>query len=275
MKFKEIKSESLNKEVRIIIDSAVIENKIIEEANKILKTYKRPGFRPGKYPLNTFLKENSSALRAEVLNKECQAAVDKVVNDNKYSLAAEPTISDEINEQGKDFEFTLKLTLLPEISIPDLSSINLEKPQLVLSTKEIDDKFEEFKANFKTYDKASSKTKAKLGDQLLIDYEGFIDNVGFSEGKGNDFELVLGSKIAIPGFEDQLVGAKEGDNKTLKLTFPKNYHAKHLADKAAEFKVQVKEVRNAQPLEVNKEFLDKFKVDSIEVLQKKIKYKKK
>jgi trigger factor len=265
-----IKNEGLDKHFKVVVLAKEIEETIQSNAKDIAKTYKMPGFRPGKVKPELIIKKHGDSLRKEAIENQINDIISKIVKENNLDLATNPTIDDLKQEDGANLEFTLKFELLPEVAIPDFKKIKLERPTPSVSEKDIDEQVEKFRERFKEFKKASSKTKAKNGDQLLISFEGFINGKAFEGGKGEDYPLELGSNSFIAGFEEQLVGAKEGDEKTIKVKFPESYGSEEVAGKDAEFVVIVKEVRQSELPEINEEFLKKFKIENLEALRTRL-----
>jgi len=173
------------------------------------------------------------------------------------------------NEDNQDIEFVLKFELLPLVTLPDFKKISIEKPVLEVSKKDIDENLDKILSFSKSYDK-ETKSKAKAGDQVTIDAIGYVDEKAFEGGKLNSHKLVLGSKSFIPGFEDQLIGSKAGDDVSVKVDFPKDYHSKDLAGKASEFKVKVLAVHQENVPKIDDEFAKKFKCDNVGQLREQI-----
>ena len=269
MKITELKSDKAEYHVKATIYEKDITTLIDNELAKIAKTAKMDGFRVGKVPARILKKKYAPSIRVDITRSKINTAIDDIIKKNNLKIATDPAIEDLTNEEGKDLEFTLKFELLPEISLPDFKKISIEKPKLDVSKKDIDDQIEKL-ANFsKTYDE-ESKTKAKEGDQVTIDAVGYIDGKAFDGGKLDAHKLVLGSKSFIPGFEDQLVGCKTGDNITVKVTFPKDYHAKNLAEKPSEFKVKVIAVHKEKAVKIDNTFAKKFNCDTVVKLKEQV-----
>jgi len=262
MQVIEIKKGDLDFHVKVIISAKNILEIMEKELKNIAKTAKLPGFRVGKVPPNILAKKYESTLRNDAIQKEVSHAVDHIIKDNKLNVAAEPKIEDFSAQEGKDIEFVLKCELLPEISLPDFSKILIEKPNLVVDQKAIDEHINKLMEFSKTYNAETDKPASK-GDQVTINAIGYVDGKAFDGGKVENYKLVLGSKSFIDSFEDQLIGAKAGDEITVKVTFPENYHMKEVAAKPAEFNVKVLAVHKPELQELNDEFAKKFNCDNV------------
>jgi trigger factor len=270
MKIEELKNDKTEYSAKVIFANKDINSLIEKELTTIAKTAKMDGFRVGKVPTTVLKKRYAASIRADVIGKKINEAADNIIKKNNLNIALDPVIDNLVNEEGKDLEFTLKCELLPEIKLPDFKKISIEKAKLEVSEKDVKEQLERLASFSKTYAE-ESKTKAKDGDQVTIDAVGYVDGKAFEGGKLTAHKLVLGSKAFIPGFEDQLIGSKAGDDVTVKVDFPKEYHAKDLAGKPSEFKVQVKAVHKASSVKIDDEFAKKFHAKSVDELKEQIK----
>jgi trigger factor len=234
------------------------------------------GFRPGKVPVQHLRKVYGKSFMAEVVNE--------ILNDSRTIItgrgekaAMQPEVimtedekeAEKILAGGADFEFKLNYEVIPAIEIRDFSDIKVTRPVYDVPDSEIEEQVKRVAESARSYETKAGK--AAEGDRVTIDYVGKIGGEPFSGGAGTDQPLVLGSKEFIPGFEDQLVGAKAGDEKQVTVTFPDNYQATHLAGKEATFDVTVKEVAEPGPLEINDETAKNLGLESLERLREIVK----
>lgn len=207
------------------------------------------GFRKGKVPPAHVRRVHGKALMQEVVQEALNETTQKVLDDNKLRPASQPDLKPESDMNavlggGADLAYELAVELMPDFEPIDTSKLKLKRPVYTPTDKEVDEALAELAKQAGTFAPRTGKSqKAKDGDQVLIDFLGSIDGVPFDGGKGEGFELTLGSGQFIPGFEAQLVGAKPGDDVTVKVQFPEGYQAANLAGKDAEFAVKVHEVR--------------------------------
>ncbi|PCJ29429.1 MAG: trigger factor [Rickettsiales bacterium] len=269
MNIAELKKDKTNYHAKVTIPNKEIEELIDKELSKAAKTAKMDGFRVGKVPVSVLRKKYAPSIRSDVMREKINAAIDETIKKGSLSIAGNPSIEDLLNEEGKDLEFTLKFELLPEISLPDFKKFSIEKPKLEISEKDIDKQIEELAGYSKTYD-TEVKAKAKKGDQVTLDAVGYVDGKAFDGGKLEGHKLVLGSNSFIPGFEDQLIGSKTGDDVSVKVDFPKEYHSKDLAGKPSEFKVKVIAVHKESKVKIDDEFAKKFQCDTLDKLKEQI-----
>jgi len=269
MKITELKKDKTEYQAKVTIPKKDIAGRIEKELAKIAKTAKMDGFRVGKVPVHILKKKYASSIRIDIVREQMNLAINDCLKKNDLNIATDPNIEDLVNAEDKDLEFILKFELLPEITLPDFKKISIEKPKLEVSDKDVQEQLDRLSSFSKTYDK-ESKTKAQKGDQVTIDAIGYVDGEAFEGGKLDNHKLVLGSNAFIPGFEDQLIGSKAGEDVTVKVNFPQEYHAKDLAGKPSEFKVKVKSVHKETPFEINDEFAKRFNCDNVEKLKEQI-----
>ncbi|MGI4775927.1 MAG: trigger factor, partial [Janthinobacterium lividum] len=265
----ELKNEGLDFHVEVKIPISIIDEKIKSEIAKIATTAKIKGFRTGKVPLNTVEKMYGNSVRNDILQNQVSYAIEHISDVNKINIATKPKIENFKADPQNDVEFTVKFERLPEITIPDLKKIVINKPILKVGEKEVEQRILQIAQPTRTFTK-ESKAKASQGDQVTLDAIGYIDGNVFDGSKLQSHKLVLGSKNFIDTFEDQLIGTKKGDEVTVRVNFPEQYHAINLAGKPAEFNVKILAVHKAAAIEINEELAKKFKLESVEKLQQQV-----
>ncbi|MEQ1641064.1 MAG: trigger factor, partial [Novosphingobium sp.] len=244
MQIVETSNEGLKRAYAVTIPAKDIAARIDGEVTKIAPQMNMPGFRPGKVPANLVKKMHGPALHQEALNTTVREAVDKVIADNKLRPAMQPQIAlGDGYEEGKDATLTVDLEVLPAITAPALDGIKLEKLVVPVSDAEVDEQLAKLASGAKSFVDAKKGKKSENGDQLIIDFLGKLDGVPFDGGTATDTALELGAGRFIPGFEEQLVGSKAGDEKTITVTFPADYQAENLKGKDATFDIVVKAVK--------------------------------
>ena len=272
MQITETTNEGLKRAYRITIPASEIDDKIKAEVKRVAPQVRMPGFRPGKVPANLVRKMHGEQMHAQVVNDTIQSSVDELIKDKALRPAMQPAISlGDDYEEGKDAEIDVTLELLPEIDAPSTDGIELEKMVVPVDEKAIEETLERIADQNKTFKDAAKTKKAADGDQVIIDFVGSIDGTEFEGGKAEDAPLVIGSGTFIPGFEDQLKGVKTGDEKTVKVTFPEDYQAEHLAGKDAEFAVTVKAVKTPEDTKIDDEFAKSLGLDSADKLRELVK----
>ncbi|MEK6733505.1 MAG: trigger factor, partial [Pseudomonadota bacterium] len=233
------------------------------------------GFRPGKAPISVVWKQHQDSLTSEIINQSINSIISIIRQKLNAQLISSPNI--EVKEFGfdKGLELKVNFDVIPEFELPDLKAISITKPVFEINEKDIAEKLKEMAKIRKNFVSADEKHKAKIGDQVIIDFEGKIDGVAFEGGAAKAHQLELGSKSFIDNFEDQLVGSKKGDQLVVAVKFPENYHEKTFAGKQAEFAVTVQEVKKLESFKDDEELAKSMGHDSLEafkvILEKLIK----
>lgn len=268
MQIVETTNQGLKRAYSVTILAGDIAAKIDGEVAKIAPQVRMPGFRPGKVPANLVKKMHGPALHQEALNTTVREAIDKVIGDNKLRPAMQPQIDlKEGYEEGKDAELTVSLEVLPAIEAPSLDGIKLEKLVVTVSDAEVDEQLGKLAAGAKSFTDAKKGKKAENGDQLIIDFVGKLDGVAFEGGSATDTALELGAGRFIPGFEEQLVGVKAGDEKTITVTFPADYPAENLKGQDATFDITVKAVKVPGESKADDDFAKSLGLEGLDQLK--------
>ena len=271
MQVNEIKNEGLELHCHVIVPSSSLAQSVKVKLESVAKNLKMPGFRPGKVPFKVVEQKYKPSVTNEVLQDEIANQVTNIIKSKSLKLATQAQIEDLKYEDGKDIEFKVIFEKMPEINIVDFSKYKIEKPSVKINDKDIDEKVAELLASKTQYKKSSKTSKAANKDKVIIDFEGFVDGVAFDGGKSENFSLVLGSKSFIPGFEEQLIGSKEGDDVVVSVKFPEDYRAKDLAGKNSEFKVKIHEVQKPEKVEINDEIAKELGAKDVEDLKSTVK----
>ncbi len=268
MQIKETTNQGLKRGYKLTIPAKDIDARIAAELKKIAPTVRMPGFRPGKVPANLLRKMHGEQLHAQAVQESIRESVDSLMKDKALRPAMQPKVSlNDTYAEGKDAELTVDLEVLPEVKAPSTEGIAIERLTVPVSDAEVDEALARIAGQNKSYTDAKKGKKAATGDQLIIDFVGRTGGVEFEGGKAEGAALVLGSGMFIPGFEDQLVGVKAGDTKTITLTFPKEYQAKELAGKDAEFDVTVQAVKVEGESKVDEDFAKNMGFDGLDKLR--------
>ena len=273
MQIVEKSVEGLSRVYGVTVPAAQLAEKVEARIAEITPTLNLKGFRPGKVPAGHVRKMFGRSLMSEVVEQTITETTQKVLADNNLRPAGEPDLRPEgdiqqVVEGKADLAYEIALEVIPEFEPTDFSAIALKRPVYEPTDKEVDEAVAELAESSKTYEPRKGKTvKAKDGDQLLIDFVGRVDGEAFEGGSAEDATLTLGSGQFIPGFEEQLVGAKPEDEVLVKVTFPAEYQAAHLAGKGAEFTVTVKEVRAPKASKVDDDLAQRLGIEDLEKLK--------
>ena len=271
MKVTENKAEGLKRDYNIVIASQDIATKFDEELKEVGKKVNLSGFRPGKAPLPFLKKKYGDSIMGEVLDKVISDSVKALFTEQDIKPALQPKVDIVSFKEGEDLEFSVKVEILPKIPPIDFSKIKIKKVYSEVEEKDIDKALSDLAKSRRDTEAVKEAREAIKGDIAVIDFVGSVGGKEFPGGTGKSFPLELGSGSFIPGFEDQVIGLKAGEEKVIKVKFPDNYHAKDLAGKDAEFKVFLKELRCLKPTEVNEDLAKAFGQESLSKLREVIK----
>ena len=270
MQVTETKSEGLLYEFNITVPADEIETVVTNRLNELKKTAKIPGFRPGKVPVQMLRKQYGPSIMGEVLERTVGETSKKAMDERELRPVVQPKIEIVKFEDGADLEYTMAIEVMPTVEPMDFSKINLERMVVKADEEEITNALDRLANAHKTSEPVTKARKSKEGDFLVIDFVGKVDGEEFAGGKAEDYSLELGSGSFIPGFEDQLTGAKVGDHVEVNVKFPEEYGAEELAGKDAIFDVDVKELREGSPAVIDDELAKKAGIDDLETLKANI-----
>lgn len=273
MQVTETLSQGLKREFKVVLPATELEQRLNNELASIKDRVRINGFRPGKVPVGHLRRVYGRSVMADVVQNAVNEANRKIVEDNGLKLAFEPQIQfpenkDEIEkamDAKGDLAFTVALEVLPTFELADLSDVSVKKPVAQVTDAEINEAIERLAKQNRSFE--TKQGQSAEGDRVVVDFVGRIDGNEFEGGKANDIRVEIGSNTFIPGFEEQLIGLKAGDAKLVKVSFPENYLAEHLAGKAAEFDVTVKEVEAPGELKIDDELAKSFGLESLDKLK--------
>ena len=272
MQVTETLSEGLKRGYNVVLSAADIEAKREKRLVEVAKTVNIPGFRPGKVPMGVVKKRYAGAVTAEVLEESVNEATNKVMTDRGLRTASQPKVEIITLEEARDLEFKIEVELLPDITLPDFAALELTRLKAEPSAEAIDKTLGEVASRQRelTVLEGDDIVPAEIGHVLSIDFLGKVDGVPFDGGTGTDMDVELGGTGFIPGFAEQLVGMKPGEEKIIDVTFPAEYGAAELAGKAATFDITVKALKRAQLPELDDELATKLGFESLEDVRKAI-----
>lgn len=273
MQVTETLNEGLKRGYTITVTAAELDAKVQEKLIEAQPEVEIKGFRKGKVPLAILKKQFGT----RILGDAMQEAIDGAMKDHFDKTGDRPALQPEVKmvggetwKEGQDVVVEMTYDALPPIPDVDAGKLKLEKLVVKADDKAIDEALENLAKSAQSFDDRKKGAKAKDGDQIVIDFKGSVDGELFEGGSAEDYPLVLGSKSFIPGFEDQLVGAKVGDEVSVNVSFPENYGAAHLAGKAAVFACTVKAVKEPKAAEIDDELAKKFGADDLAALKAQI-----
>lgn len=260
MEIKTNKIDGANAEIIAVISMDEVDASVEKIAKQLSKTANVQGFRKGKVPVAIIKKQYGEKLvqdaEGELFREVLSSGLDEMKISNE-TLIGEPSIT-KFDKSDEKIDVVVKVAMRPEIDLGDYKSMvaDFEKPEV--TDEEIDARIKELSESQAPLVDVEDDRALESGDTAVIDFEGFVDGVAFEGGKAENFELLLGSGQFIPGFEDQVIGMKKGEEKTIKVTFPENYGGDKLAGKDAEFKVKVNGIKVKAEVEINDELAKKM-----------------
>jgi len=268
IKTVETENEGLKRAFMLTIPAEDIEARVEQEVKRIAPQIRMPGFRPGKVPPNLIRKMHGESLRGEALQGAVQDGVQQLLNEQRIRPALQPQV--ELNEgyaPGKDAEVRVSLEALPDVPAPSIEDLKLERLTVEPDEAAVEEQIKQLASQSKGWKDAPKKHVAAIGDLVVMDFAGEVDGTPFEGGTGEDMSVELGSGQLIPGFEDQLVGAKAGDKREVKVSFPENYQAADLKGKDATFAVTVKAVKTAGETKLDDEFAKSLGLTDLDQLK--------
>ena len=277
MQVVEKSNEGLSRVIAVTIPAAELNEKLEARIKEMAPQMKLKGFRPGKVPASHVKKTFGRDFMGEIinasLNETSQGALEEL--NIRPAAPAEMKLTsdmDKVIAGQEDLAYEMSLEVMPEFTPVDPKTLKLTRPTYEASDEDLDEALKELASQAKSYEDKKGKTvKAADGDQLTIDFLGKIDGEAFDGGAATDADLVIGSGRFIPGFEEQLKGAKVGEEKTIEVTFPEEYQAKHLAGKAATFDVTVKAIKAEVESKIDDEFAKRIGLESLDQLKELLK----
>ena len=270
MQVTETLKDGLKRGYTITVKADELDRKVTEKLTEAQPEVELKGFRKGKVPMAMMRKQFGQ----RVLGDAMQESIDSAMKDHFEKTGDRPALQPKVEmkngedwKEGQDVVVEMTYEALPEVPEVDAGKVKLERLVVKADTGAVDEALANLAKNAQSFEDRKKGSKAKDGDQVVIDFKGSVDGVYFDGGSGEDYPLVLGSNSFIPGFEAQLVGAKAGDEVKVEVTFPEAYGAKELAGKAAVFECTVKAVKEPKAAELDDELAKKFGAESLEALK--------
>ncbi|MGR6861043.1 trigger factor [Aliivibrio salmonicida] len=248
--------EGLERVLTITVPAANIEDAVNAELRNIAKNRRFDGFRKGKVPMKMVAKMYGSAVRHDKMGEVMQRHFIEAIVKNKINPAGTPTFAPVEFAEGQDLVFTATFEIYPEVTLQGLDKVVVEKPQVEVKDEDVAEMLETLRKQQSTW--ADADVAAEDGTRATINFVGSIDGELFEGGKADNFPLEIGQGRMIPGFEDGIKGKKAGDELTIDVNFPEDYHAENLKGKAAQFAITVVKVEARELPEMNDEFVTKF-----------------
>ena len=240
-----------------------IKEKVETRLKKLAKDVKIDGFRPGKVPQRVLRNRFGKQLREEVLAELTQSSFHEALVAKQLNLVGRPFITPENLNEGQGFKYTASFEVYPEFELVDLSNLSVSRPKTEMGDADLESLIERLRVQRKTWETVDRP--AQNDDRVVVNFKGLVDGEDFTEGQVKDHSVVLGANQMIPGFEEKLIGASQGESLKFDVEFPSDYQMEKLAGKTADFEVEVVKVEESRLPEINEEFVKAFGIDSGEV----------
>lgn len=267
MHIAETLNEGLRREFMLTIPKSEIDARVDKQLAEVAGRVAMPGFRPGKVPANLVRKMHGAALRQEALDGAVKDGVQQLISEKDLRPATQPEVELTTADPNADIGLKITVELLPSVEPAQIEGIALEKLVVEPNDEELDSALTRLAEQQKRFDAAAPDYAALIGDIVDVDFEGKVDGELFEGGKAQGIAITLGEGRLIPGFEDQLVGAKANDEREVRVTFPADYATKYLSGRDAIFDVLVNEVRTAATPAVDDEFAKGLGLDDLAALR--------
>jgi trigger factor len=268
MKVTVTSSKNLQSTLKIIVEKKEIDAKIEVKLSELKNTINLKGFRPGKAPMELLKKQFGSSVYGEVAEKLLQESTFQALKEKNITPASQPKIDVQTSGEDKNLEFTVSVEQVPEIKKIEFEKITLNKYEVKSDKKEIEQRLKGIAESNKKY--VDKKDKAANDDMVVFNFEATVEGKPFEGNKGEKLQIVLGKDLFIPGFDKQMIGSKQGDEKVAKVKLPENYPNKELAGKPAEFKCKIVEVKKSEDQKIDDAFAKNFGAKDLKDLESMI-----
>ena len=249
-------TQGLERQLTIVVPADIIDKEVKGRMIQLAKTQRIHGFRPGKVPVKVIEQRYGAAVAQDVAGEVMQKHFVEAIVAEKLNPAGAPELTPSPIKKGEDFSFVAKFEIYPEVALKDLEQIEVEKPTCDITDVDLDKMIETLRKQHASWDEVGRV--AKEGDKLDINFIGKVDGEEFEGGKADNFVIEIGSGRMIPGFEEGVIGHKAGEEFTIDVNFPEDYHAENLKGKAAQFDILVNKVEEQKLPELNEEFFKLF-----------------
>ncbi len=270
MQVTETLNTGLKRGFTVVVPEPELAQKREKRLAELGRTMQMPGFRPGKVPMSMVRKRYGSAVAAEIAETAINESSDALMAERGLRPAMQPKLEVKQAGQNSDLEFTVELEVLPEITIPGLADIALDRPVAAVTEQAVDEALAKLAAQRQTFEPVEEPRAAAKGEQLTVDFVGKVDGEPFQGGTANDVAVIVAGDGFIPGFADQMEGMAPGESRTINVTFPAEYGSKDLAGKDATFDITAKSLAVAKTPDIDEAFAKTLGVESLEDLRKTI-----
>jgi len=256
-------TSQIERRVKVQVPAAEIDQAVEARLKDTAKNARLNGFRPGKVPMAVVRQRYGQDARNEVVGEVMRERYVQAITQENLNPAGYPQIEPTVNESGQDLEFVATLEIYPEVQLAGIEGAEVERPVVEVTDADVEQMIETLRKQNASW--AEVDRAAEDGDQVTLDFQGFLGDEPFEGGSAENHDLVIGSGSFIPGFEEQLVGAKAGDDIEIKVTFPEDYQSENLAGQDATFKVKVHKVSGQELPAIDEAFIQQFGVEGGDV----------
>ena len=246
--------KGLKTNLKVFVDKKTIDDKIGARLIELSKTVNLKGFRPGKVPVDILKKQFGKAVYGEILEKVLKETSTKALEEKKIKVVGQPKLDLKSHGEGKDLNYTLEVDELPSIKMQPLESIKFNDYEISVTENETKKRIDEIAKNQNNFTDKNKNDSAQEGDLVIFDYNATIENRSFEGGEGKNTQIVLGKDLFIKGFDKQLLGCKKDQEKEVIITLPENYPKKEFANKKANFKCKILNLKKPEPIKIDDQF---------------------
>ncbi len=251
----EVKSKKgLRTVLSVIVDKKSIQTKMNERLNELQKEVALKGFRPGKVPPAVIKSQFGKSIYGEVVDKVLRETSTKAIDEKKLKVAGQPKIDLKQFGEGKDLNYELQIDCLPKVELKSFEKFKATDYKIKIENKVIEEKLKEIASQNKQFEDKKENEKAVIGDQVVFDYSATVDGNKFDGSEGKGVQIELGKNLFLKGFDEQLVGVKKGEEKTVEATLPTNHPKKELANKKTKFLCKISNVKKSKEIKIDDNF---------------------
>mgnify|MGYP000844849414 FL=1 len=271
MKVKINSKKGLKTSLSVLVDKKTIEKKLEGKLSELQSKANLKGFRPGKVPLTVIKNQFGKAIYGEVVDNVLKETCAKAIEDNKIKVAGQPKIDLKTFGEGKDLNYTIELEALPNIKLKPLDKIKAIDYEISIEKDAIEKRINEIAKNQQNFSDKQESEKANFGDLVIFDYTAMVDSKNFDGNEGKGTQLILGRDLFIKGFDNQLLGSKKNEVKSVEVKLPENYPKKELANKKANFNCKIINIKKPIKTKIDNDFAKKLGAKDIDDLKNLIK----
>ncbi len=271
MKVKVNSKKGLKTSLSVLVDKKTIQKKLDEKLDELKQKVHLKGFRPGKVPANVIKTQFGKAIYGEVIDGILKETSAKAIEENKLKVAGQPKIDLKTFGEGKDLDYTIELETLPEIKLQTLDKIKATDYEVVVDTKTINQRVDQIAKGQQNFKDKEENEKSQKGDMIIFDYKAKAEEKDFEGNEGKGVQLILGRDLFIKGFDNQLIGVKKNENKSVTVNLPENYPKKELANKKTIFNCKIVNLKKPIDTKIDDEFAKKMGAKNTEDLKNLVK----